>query len=52
MSDTQTRFQPVILVIEDGRRLECLCGAIATFVALELNEDGSIAGYEHQCQDD
>ena len=36
------RFQPVVLVLHDQtpNRLECLCGALATFANIELNEDG------------
>ena len=47
------RFQPVVLVLHDQtpNRLECLCGAMATFVNIELNEDGRIVGWCVNCHD-
>jgi hypothetical protein len=47
------RFQPVIVVLRDQKpnRLECHCGAIATFVIVELDEDGLIETVCVECHD-
>lgn len=47
------RFQPVILVLHDQTpsRLECLCGALATFVNVDLGEDGRIESVCVKCHD-
>jgi hypothetical protein len=47
------RFQPVVLVLHDQKpnRAECLCGAMATFINIELNEDGRIYGWCVKCHD-
>lgn len=44
------RFQPVILVI-DGKRLECPCGALATFVNVRLDENGNMEEVCVSCHD-
>jgi hypothetical protein len=49
--DGEARFQPVILVIEGGQRMECRCGALATFIAVQLNEEGKIEAVCCQCHD-
>lgn len=45
-----TRFQPVILVI-DGHRLECACGALATFINVRLDENGHMEEFCVSCHD-
>lgn len=47
------RFQPVIMVLhnQSKSRLECLCGALATFVNVELAEDGRIESVCVKCHD-
>jgi hypothetical protein len=44
------RFQPVILVVRDGR-FECSCGALATFVNVKLDEDGKVCAFCASCHD-
>lgn len=51
MSTQNARFQPVILVI-DGKRLECPCGALATFVNVKLSDVGTmeeVCVFCHDC---
>jgi len=47
------RFQPVIVILRDQKsnRLECYCGAIATFIIAELDEDGLIETVCVECHD-
>jgi len=48
------RFQPVVLILHDQtpNRLECPCGALATFVNVELDEeDGTIESVCVKCHD-
>lgn len=33
------RWQPVVLVLHDGQRLECKCGALAIFVSGKVADD-------------
>lgn len=49
--DGEVRFQPVILVIKGGQRLECSCGALATFVNVKLDSDGKIYAFCASCHD-
>ena len=53
VSEQNIRFQPVICVLHDQKpnRLECLCGALATFVNIELSEDGRIEALCVNCHD-
>jgi len=52
VQEGRARFQPVILVVASSRRLECDCGAIATFVNVKLrDDDGGIEGYVPSCHD-
>ena len=44
------KFQPVIMVLRN-QRLECSCGALATFVNAELDEDGSMMTVCVECHD-
>lgn len=47
------KFQPVIMVLHDQPydRLECSCGAKATFINTELNEEGRIESVCLSCHD-
>lgn len=40
MSDDVLKWQPVVMILEDGKRLECECGALAVFVSGRLVDDG------------
>ncbi len=39
---TQPKWQPVVVVLADARRLECECGTLAVFVVLDevIGDDG------------
>lgn len=51
VAEGRARFQPVILVIASAQRLECECGALATFLNVRLDDDGRIDGYIVSCHD-
>jgi hypothetical protein len=51
VQEGRARFQPIILVIAGSKRLECDCGAIATFLNVKLNDEGTIEGYMPSCHD-
>lgn len=51
VQEGRARFQPIILVIAGSRRLECECGALATFMNVKLDEEGRLEGYMASCHD-
>lgn len=40
MSEDVLKWQPVVMILEGGRRLECECGALAVFVSGKHLEGG------------
>jgi len=51
--ENNIKFQPVIMVLHNQQhnRLECSCGALATFVNVELAEDRRIESVCVSCHD-
>jgi hypothetical protein len=51
--ENNVRFQPVIVVLHNQKpnRLECHCGAMATFITVELDEDGLLGSVCVECHD-
>lgn len=52
MTEARSKWQPVLVILRNGGRLECTCGALAVIVigALNKNEDNTIEGVDYWCQ--
>lgn len=47
------KWQPVLVILRNGGRLECACGALAVIVIGELrnkSEDDVLEGVDYWCQ--
>lgn len=53
MIDPNPKWQPVLMILRNGGRLECECGALAVIVIGELKsqaEDNTVEGVDYWCQ--
>ena len=53
MSNLEPKWQPVLMILRNGGRLECECGALAVIVIGELKsqaEDNVVEGVDYWCQ--
>jgi hypothetical protein len=50
-TESTSKWQPVMVMLRRGGRLECACGALAVIVVGELNEQyNQIDHVDHWCQ--
>lgn len=45
-----SKWQPVIVMLRRGGRLECSCGALAVIVLGELDSEEAVKGVDYYCQ--
>jgi hypothetical protein len=53
-TEGNSRWQPVLVVLRGGGRLECQCGALAVVVIGTLNDEkqyNQLEQVDHWCQD-
>jgi hypothetical protein len=51
-TEASSKWQPVLVILRSGGRLECACGALAVIVIGELDKgrDNTIEGVDYWCQ--
>jgi hypothetical protein len=49
-TEASAKWQPVMVYVCGGGRLECQCGALAVVVVVRLNNDEGLTDVDNWCQ--